>query len=91
MKIYTDFLGQELAVGDTVILIAPRYRLLTKAEITEFTPQKVRVKYVNIWNYRDGHECNMIQDADQLVKVNGVVNHANDKRTADTDGSVSHA
>lgn len=66
----TDFLHNELAVGDTVVLIAPGYRHLVKAEITAFTPQKVRVRFMNTWNYGfPGYETHFLQDPEQLVKI----------------------
>ena len=64
-----DFLGKDLAVGDTVVFIAPRYRILCKGEIFAFTPLKARVKYLNTWNYRDGYPCELLQEPKQLVKV----------------------
>lgn len=48
-----DFIGQQLAEKDTVIFRTPDYSSLCKGTVISFTPQKVRLSYVNTWNY--GH------------------------------------
>lgn len=40
-----DYLGKELAVGDTVVFPRPRYRDLVTGTIIKLTPQKVRAEY----------------------------------------------
>jgi hypothetical protein len=65
-----DFLRKELALGDDVVTMVPRYRSLVKAKIIAFTPRKVRVEYTNTWNYgRPGVVEQLLQDPDQLVKI----------------------
>lgn len=56
-----DFLNQELAVGDYVIMIGygKNYRV---GVITKFTPKKVRVKFYD-------SQWDMIQDPQQLIKM----------------------
>lgn len=46
-----DFLGNQLDIGDEVVLTAPQYRHLVKAKVIAFTPKKVRVEYSNTWTY----------------------------------------
>lgn len=70
MSTYKDFLGKELAIGDTVILVAPGYRHLCKATIIAFTPKQVRVEYSNTWNHGDeGYVQQIIQLPSQLVRI----------------------
>lgn len=65
-----DYLGQQLAVGDKVVMIAPRYRSLVVGTITAFTDLNVRVDYTNTWNFRaPGRSMKILQSPDQLVKV----------------------
>ena len=65
-----DFLGHELAIGDSVIIIAPNYRHFVVARVIAFTATKVRVAYLNNWNggsiYRE-----LLQTPDQLTRVDG--------------------
>lgn len=46
-----DFVGNELTLGDTVAVAPKNYRGLIRAQIIKFTPQQVRVKYKNTWNF----------------------------------------
>ena len=65
-----DFLGKELAIGDTVVLTAPSYRMFTKAKIIAFTPKKVRVEYNNTWNFGPkGFIETYLSEPDFLIKV----------------------
>ena len=59
-----DFLGKELQIGDSVVVVVPNYREFVLAQVVAFTPKKVRVVYEN----RDGKQ-DLIQDPHQLVKV----------------------
>jgi len=42
---HKDFLGQEFKLGDSVIIMLPNYRVLTRSVVIQFTPQQVRVEY----------------------------------------------
>jgi hypothetical protein len=64
-----DFLGKELAIGDIVVLTAPKYRHFTKATVIAFTKQKVRVSYINNWNFSRGYEDTYLSEPDFLVKI----------------------
>lgn len=65
-----DFLGNELQIGDEVVLTAPKYRMFTKAKIIAFTPKKVRVQYNNTWNYGPkGYVEEYLSESDFLVKI----------------------
>jgi hypothetical protein len=67
-----DFLGRELALNDSVIIIAPKYRSMVLARIIKFTPTSVRVAFMNDWNYgKPGYYTELLQTPDQLVKVDG--------------------
>jgi uncharacterized Zn ribbon protein len=59
-----DFVGNELAVGDEVILVKPRYREFVKGNILKMTAQTVFLEYMH-QNYR----CEVKQDPSQLIKV----------------------
>ena len=64
-----DFFGQELNIGDIVAVEAKNYRHLTEAEIVEFTPKKVRVQYLNTWNYgKDGRLQQLLTYPLTLIK-----------------------
>lgn len=43
-----DFFGNELRVGDEVAFCEPGYRNLIIGKIQHFTPQKVRVEYLDM-------------------------------------------
>jgi len=47
-----DFLGKELSLDDEVVFTAPSYRMFAKGKIIAFTKTKVRVEYMNTWNYQ---------------------------------------
>ena len=59
-----DFLGKELQIGDSVVVVVPNYRELVLAQIVAFTPKKVRVVYDDRYGKQD-----LIQDPHQLVKI----------------------
>lgn len=61
-----DFLGNELNIGDTVVMIQPRYRELVKATILRFTDHYVFLKYK--LHYGD-HMDEVKQTPDQLIKI----------------------
>jgi len=42
---HTDFFGNTLREGDTVVLIRPRYRELVRGKVLYFTPCYVFVEY----------------------------------------------
>lgn len=46
-----DLYGKQLSIGDEVAVTPKNYRGLVKAEIIQFTPKSVRVKYMNTWNH----------------------------------------
>lgn len=57
-----DFLGNNLELGDEVVFTAPKYRMFAKGNIIAFTKNKVRVEYMNTWNfaapgYKDEYLC----------------------------------
>lgn len=65
-----DFLGYELEVGDEVVTTPKHYRGLVRATVLKITPQKVRVSYINDWNYaKPGKEESFITPHDTVVKV----------------------
>ena len=65
-----DFFGNQLKIGDKVAAIIPRYRGLVLADIIAFTPQQVRIRFLNTWNY--GREVGKIEETiqypNQLIK-----------------------
>jgi hypothetical protein len=67
-----DFLDRELAIGDSVIVVAPGYRHLVLARVISFTPKQVRVGFMNTWNYGDGGcYTDVLQPGHQLTRVDG--------------------
>lgn len=65
-----DFLGRDLEIGDAVVTTPKNYRGLVKATIVAFTPQQVRVKYINTWNYgKPGREELFLTPSCTLVKI----------------------
>jgi len=66
-----DFLGNDLALGDEVVLTAPNYRHFVKAKVIKFTPKKVRVEYLNTWNFPSGNGLRLeyLSDPEFLVKI----------------------
>lgn len=64
-----DFLEQELNVGDTVVLILPGYRELTKGTIVRFTKCFVIVLYRKPWGGVHDGNTEVKQTPNQLVKV----------------------
>ena len=40
-----DLLGNEVKVGDEVVILEPQYRDYVNGKITKFTPKGFRVKY----------------------------------------------
>jgi len=59
-----DFLGQELKIGDDVIIITPNCRDFTLAKVVKFTTKNVRVAYGDL----DGN-IELLQHSRQLVRV----------------------
>jgi hypothetical protein len=65
-----DFLGQEISIGDTVVLTAPKYRHFVKAKVIQFTPKKVRVEFNNTWNFGPkGYIETYLSESDFLVVI----------------------
>ena len=64
-----DFFKQDLAIGDIVAFYAPNYRHFTKGKVIAFTPKKVRVEYMNTWNFgKPGLRCEYLADSDMFIK-----------------------
>lgn len=67
-----DFLGRDLELGDSVIIMAPGYRHFVLARVIKFTPKQVRVSFLNNWNFGSpGYYTELLQYASQLTKVDG--------------------
>lgn len=60
-----DFLGNELFVGDDVVMIRPQYRDLVKAKILRFSMKTVFLEY----KHPSFGPTEVKQTPDQLVKV----------------------
>jgi hypothetical protein len=63
MKKMKDFLGNDLAVGDMVVMILPQYRELMKAKIIRFT------KCYVILTYDQSYKGEIKQTPDQMIKI----------------------
>lgn len=67
-----DFLGRELELGDSAIIIAPNYRHFVLARVIGFTAKNVRVAFMNTWNFAaPGYYTELLQGPSQLTKVDG--------------------
>ena len=65
-----DFLGQKLEIGDSVALIMPNYRELTKGVITRFTRCYAYVAYNRYGNSKAVPDVTEIkQSSAQLAKI----------------------
>lgn len=65
-----DFLGYDLALGDDVVTTPKNYRGLVKAKIIAFTPQQIRVSYINSWNYgKPGIEELFLTPPNTCIKI----------------------
>lgn len=66
-----DFIGQELAIGNRVAFTAPQYRHLCQGTIKAFTPTKVRVEYINTWNFGKGNTrtTEYLSEPDFLIRI----------------------
>lgn len=62
-----DFLGQQLEVGDHVVIIEPMYRNLLAATVVAFTPRKIRVQYTA--THARAVKDSILVESTQLVKV----------------------
>jgi hypothetical protein len=63
-----DFLNQDLATGDFVVMMRPGYRELMVGRVDGLTPKKVRVKYQPHWD-KNGNLENVVIDSTNLVKL----------------------
>lgn len=64
-----DFLGNVIDIGDSVAFMTPNYRCMVLGTIIAFTPQKIRIKYLNTWNYgSQGLEKEFLANPDQVIK-----------------------
>ena len=65
-----DFVGNELSLGNSVVLMAPQYRMFVVGKIIAFTPKNVRVAFINTWNFGpSGRYSEVLQDSTQLVRI----------------------
>lgn len=63
---HKDFMGQELAIGDTVVFIVPNYRELVKGTVVRFTDCFAVITYIRP---RYTTPSSIKQTGEQLVKV----------------------
>lgn len=64
-----DFVGNELSIGDTVLISNSGNMRLTKAVIKRFTKKKVEVTYKNIY----GYDANLLVNSENTIKTGEVV------------------
>lgn len=65
-----DFLKNDLSLNDKVIFVAPSYRSLVIGTIIGLTKEKVRIEYVNTWNYpSEGRVSNILQYPAQVLRI----------------------
>lgn len=69
-KVFRDFQGDVLSIGDEVIFPTPQYRGLCKGKIIAFTPKQIRISYLNTWNYGNpGLEKTYLTSSQEVVKA----------------------
>ena len=61
-----DFLGEDLSIGDTVVMIRPGYRELVKAKIERFTKHYVFLKYIPHFS---NIEDEIKQTPNQMIRI----------------------
>ena len=64
----TDFLGNKINIGDTVIFEAPKYRHFTFGKVVTKAEKSCQIEYVNDWNYSDGYMEICRQGYAQIIK-----------------------
>lgn len=72
-----DFIGNELAIGDSVAVMVPDYRSFVVGRIYAETPQGFRVVYINTWNYpyKNGVVKKLLQQPTQLLRIDFDTSH----------------
>ena len=66
---HKDKLGSQLYLGDSVVLVAPGYRMLVIGRIVAFNKHMITIEYVNNWNYCDGRTETLRQKPEQVIKI----------------------
>ena len=61
----TDYLGNELKVGDTVVFMRIKYRGLMKGEIISLSDQKAKIKHELLNSIR----TESVQFHNQMIKI----------------------
>lgn len=60
-----DYFGNELQIGDKIVMIEPNYRNFVTGKILKFTPKNIQVEYIS----STGYPHNILQQPQQLIKV----------------------
>lgn len=68
----TDKLGNSVATGDTVVFIAPGYRMLATGEVIKETKEMIVISYVNDWNFPEGHRSTLRQRPKQVISISAL-------------------
>lgn len=68
---HRDYIGRELKPGDAVVMTTPSYSSICIGTVVEFTPKKVRVKFMNTWNYSKPTEFTILVESKTLYKADG--------------------
>lgn len=63
----TDFLGNKINIGDSVIFEVPNYRDFTIGTVITKAPKSCQIEYINDWNY-DGVKQIVRQGYGQIIK-----------------------
>lgn len=66
-----DFLKREITIGDSVIMIIPRYRNLVLGRVIKISPKTVSVQYSVPFGYRKGEVKEVSRVPEDVVKVDG--------------------
>lgn len=66
-----DILNVPLSVGNYVVFRMPQYSGITIGKIIKITPRKVRVQYINDWNYQSGQKFDTPVDPSSVCKIDG--------------------
>lgn len=66
-----DLIGNPLIVGEFVVLRMPQYSRIVVGRVFKLAPQKVRVEYINDWNFLHGYRQQILVEPQSLCVIHG--------------------
>ena len=68
----TDFLGNKINIGDTVIFESVRHRKFVIGKVITKAPKSCEIEYIVNWNYLQGYKDVVRQGYEQIIKYPAV-------------------